>query len=188
MDIVNLTRKFLTLVLVIGASVSLPTHAFAKPKVLEGTAKGTALIVAGSLPSHGRVDLVIEMAKPSSPEETKIPEHRPNWLLERGKRSGLVEKVKFLIRGESVGIPFSALADAHDVSTAALWEHGRVVYLRIQGGQGPMQFVTTYKVIRSKRIRGAYVISERSSKMGDKADALLEKTLYHDTIWDDPNM
>ncbi len=92
------------------------------------------------------------------------------------------------INGDLQGIPYEALAGEGDISECEVTSSLHEVTFLLSGGDAGLAYELTLVFRESKRKRGQWILAERMWRQGEFADDVYDKTIYHNDIWDDPNM
>ena len=92
------------------------------------------------------------------------------------------------INGEQQGIPYEALAGEGDISGCQAWVSPHEVQIEFDGGDAGLAYELTLIFHESKRMPGHWILTQRLWKSGEFSDEVFDRTIYHNDIWDDPNM
>jgi hypothetical protein len=162
-----------------------------KPAELRGETKGNVCVVQGQLDAKTRILVSIEMTQGSGPltsEAYDQLDQDPAWRADRFKEHASVERVLIKVNEEPVWISQSAFEGIILVHSIRVSRDKRGIRLVIIGGDAGVSYRADYQIVPSTRIRGQFRISERVWRLGEFPDEVWERTTYHNTIWDDPDM
>lgn len=147
--------------------------------------------ISGTLRKGLKVLVEVEMANESkaSMEEQARVDADSSWL--KGRELTIwqsVQRVTIQLNGSPVLIAQSAFEDLYSVSSMSIEEKGGALHLTMSGGDAGGSYLATFKIVHSRRMKGRYQLTERVHRLGEFPDEVWEKTIYRNTIWDDPNM
>jgi hypothetical protein len=164
-------------VLAAGLVIAWTAPGWAGSSVLSEVTRGTSVAVAGELPSKRKIELDMAMGPVIPIDHERLDD---SWSWQRDTHAGFrfVQQVHFLIDGEPVRIPYPAFADVYDVTKIRIWEEGRLVYLRIWGGDGAGCYETTFKVGKPEGSKMPYRLVERRAQPGPFPEDVWEITTY----------
>jgi hypothetical protein len=158
---------------------------------LRAETKGNVCVVQGQLDAKTKILVSIEMTHGSGPltsEAYDQLDQDPAWRADRFKEHDSVGRVLIKVNEEPVWIPQSAFEGIILVHSIQVSRNKRGIRLVIMGGDAGVAYRADYQIVPSIRINGQFRISERVWRLGEFPDAVWERTTYHNTIWDDPDM
>lgn len=157
---------------------------------LTGKTEGNLCKVEGNLDTRTKVSVTMESSpgtKLSAEAQEELDQY-PGWRRERYKGWSSLVRASFTINGVPVVIPQSALEDIYGVQGIRISRKQGTIILWVSGGDGGESYSAAFKVMPSRRMKGHFQIVERVWRQGEFSSEVFEKTTYHNTIWDDPNM
>ena len=160
-----------------------------KPK-LQSSVDGKICKLDGAINKRTKVSVQIEMGekKELSLEEIEKKGQDPAWRRDYYSGWAPVKRVLIKVNSNAVDIPQSSFQDLYAVSSMEMFERKGSLYLLIGGGDAGESYSATFRIISSARVKGKFRLSERILRHGEFPDEVWEKTIYQNTIWDDPNM
>jgi hypothetical protein len=157
---------------------------------LRGETKGNVCMVEGSLDTKTKVLVSIETSpgqKLSVDEREKLDQD-PAWRKDRNWFWSKADRVLIKVNGDPVLVSDSAFEGIYGVAFIIVKRQHGSIRIQVSGGDAGSAFDVFYTVQASKRMKGHYRLTERVRRLGEFPDDVWEKTIYHNTVWDDPYM
>lgn len=161
---------------------------------LLGKTEGNVCKVEGHLDAKTKITVTMELSRATEPSmdvRDRVGAD-PAWRRDSYSVWGTwasLQRVLIEVNANPVRIPRNAFAGMYDVTNirVSLGSKGSI-QLRVDGGDAGESYLVTYRIVPSKRIKGQYRVADRVERVGEFPDEVWERTTYHNTIWDDPNM
>jgi len=153
---------------------------------LEAKASNGICRIYGQLASKIMIELDIKM---------RARKDKPAASIEKGRWSDdflgnllPIDLVVMKINGQGVLIPNSAFSDLGSVKSAKVHQSKNAIFVTVACGEGGDSMTATFKVEQSKRLPGRYQVIERTLRAGGFEDDVWEQTIYHNNVWDNPDL
>ena len=121
-------------------------------------------------------------------EEQKRSDQDPAWRRGRYKDWPQLDRVLIKIDGEPVMVPDSAFDGIYGVAFIIVKRQRGAIRLQVTGGDAGAAYDAFFTLHASVKMKGRYQVTERVWRLGEFPDEVWERTTYHNTIWDDPEM
>lgn len=161
---------------------------------LRGETEGHVCKVEGQLDSKTKIAVTMELS-PGHEESMEVRDKvgaDSAWRRDKYSMWGnwaSLDRVLIEINAQAVRIPQSAFEGLHDVRAISVTNGSKgIVFLKVIGGDASESYSATYRIEPSRRIKGQYRVAERVERTGEFPDEVWERTVYHNTIWDEPDM
>ena len=161
-----------------------------KPAELRGETKGNVCMVEGQLDTKTKVLVRIE-STPGRPIPEKVQEEMdqdPAWRRGRYRNWSQVDRVLIEVNGKPVVIPDSAFEDIYGVQFILVTRYHGAIRIQVTGGDAGAAYDAFFTLAASNREKGRYQVAGKKWQLGEFWDEVWEKTTYHNTVWDDPDM
>jgi hypothetical protein len=99
-----------------------------------------------------------------------------------------IRSVLVTVNGSSVMIPNSAFSDLASVKVIKAKKYKSWIVLTVVCGEGGDSSTVEFKIEQSKRAPGKYQITERTLRANGFRDDVWERTVYHNNMWDNPDL
>lgn len=112
----------------------------------------------------------------------------PSWTSEPMVWRHPLKSFSIWINGEQQNIPYEALAGQGDISTCQAWASPHEVKVELEGGDAGLGYELILVFHESRRMPGQWILTQRIWRQGEFADDVFDRTVYHNDIWDNPNI
>ncbi len=99
-----------------------------------------------------------------------------------------LKRFSIWINGEQQGIPYEALVGEGDIHWCQVWASPHEVKIEFDGGDAGLAYELALLFHESKRMPGKWILTQRIWKPDEFSDDAFDRTIYHNDIWDDPNL
>ena len=109
------------------------------------------------------------------------PDGRGMWGIDGGIPHSRIDILKVKIDGEDVLLPHKYFSDLCNISKVVVFEAEGNLKISIKGGDAAGSFTAEYLISN-------HTLQERIVRLGEFPDEVWEKIIFHNTIWNDPDM
>ncbi len=115
-------------------------------------------------------------------------EKQSAWSRNAVESNNPIETVVMSINGQEVLIPDSAFADITSVNQVNFHPTKTTIIMTFDCGEGGDHEIAEYIIVESHRVPGKYQIVKRKVYSSEFKDDVWEQTIYHNHVWDNPDM